>query len=1200
MNDPWQITLLGGLRAQQGERVITRFKTQRVAALFAYLAYHPRQVHSRELLMELLWPESDSPTLRNSLSVALSSLRHQFEPPGVPQGTVLRADRFSVGLNPAVVETDVVRFERALQAASRAGSSLERAQYLTEAVDLYGGPLLPGFYEEWIFAEQERLSGLFLDALGALVSHLERTGDTGAALAHARRAVAADPLREEGQQHLIRLLAADRQPAAAMRQYREYERLREEEIGGEPSPALRALFRQIQAASGPSEPAAATPARRIVPSAHSEPGGPDTVTFLLTDIEGSTRLFQGAPEAYGTARERHHALLRAAFRQHAGREVKELGDGFVTAFPTAASAVAAAVGAQRALSAADWPEETGPLKVRMALHTGDVRQSPEDGEYHGLVLHHASRMLTAAHGGQILVSDVTASLLQGSLEDGLRLVDLGIYRLRDIPEVKRLFQMEYPGMLQADFGPLAAEAGHQANVPPRFTRFFGREQEMEQLRELLLSERVRLVTVTGPGGTGKTRLALEVAESLAASFAGAVYFCPLAERSEPALLACAVLDSLRAPRGPEREPLEQAIEALAKQPTLLVLDNFEHLVEAGAEIVWELLSRVPTLKLLITSRQLLGLSAEHELGLSPLPVPGSGETPERLCLYESVQLFIDRAQQVMPHFQVSGANAAAVAALVAGLEGIPLAIELAAARVQVLTPAQMLAQLSRRFDLLAGRKRDVPERQRTLRGAVEWSYRMLTPELQRFFSRLSVFRGGWSMEAAAAVGEEPLALDYLAQLRECSLVQTEEGAEGIRFRMLETLRDYAVEQLSPAERHAAEERHRDCFLGLVEEAAPQLRGADQVPWLQRLETDHDNFRAALERCLARARAGGDTAAAALRTALRLCEGLWHFWSVRGHLTEGRRTLAAVLEAVPADHPELGRTPLRARALTAAGVLAHDQSDYAAARRHLEESAALWRELAPADGGAEREGLAHAVLCLANLHLDDGRPEAALAHYEEALGLYRESADARGTAVVLSNLGVLHLERGEVDRAAELLAESIRLKRRLGNPFGLAMSLESLGNLERSRGNRKRALELCREALELRRELDHRLGIAMSLNNLGHLLLEDDDAEGGQARLRESLDLFLELNEPRGAIEALTGLAGTFARLGRHEEAARLMAAMEAQREASGFEPRPCEHVVIRRWRGEIRQALDDARLQRAWRQGRELSFDEAVAEARRC
>ena len=685
MNEPWRVTLLGSLRAEQNDHVIHRFYTYKIGALFAFLACYRQQAHSRDALIEMLWPESDLKPGRASLSTALSSLRNQFEPPGTPAHSVLRADRFSIGLNPDVVVTDVAEFENAVRAAAKAGSATERVQHLSDAVERYEGRLLPGYYEEWITGEQERLSGLFFGTLGRLLPLLEAAGELDAAIAHARKAVAVEPLREEGHGHLIRLLAASGQPGAALRQFKEWERLLDEEMGDEPSAPLRALARQVEKQSGLSAPPLAAPVSRPpkpVPAPTAVAGMPATLTFLMTDIEGSTRQWERAGEAFRQALGTHHSLLRTAFARHGGQEIKEAGDSFLVAFPGARQALACAVAGQQALVGQAWPEGVGPLKVRMALHTGDVEQSA-DGEYHGLVLHRASRMLTAAHGGQVLVAEVTAGLVRRELGEEVRLTDLGIYRLRDVPAPERLFQVEYPGMATGGFAPLAAEAGHQANLPLQFTRFFGRGREIAELTALLQLPETRLVTLSGPGGTGKTRLALQVAERLTQPLSGAVWFAPLADIADPSLIVDTILSSLRVPRVPQREPLDQVVEALAKQPCLLVLDNFEHLVEGGTTTIQELLARVPDLTVLVTSRQLLSLSGEQEFALKPLPTPGgSADTPERLSTYDSVRLFIDRAQTSRPDFQITNANAPAVAELCDRLEGIPLALELAAARAR--------------------------------------------------------------------------------------------------------------------------------------------------------------------------------------------------------------------------------------------------------------------------------------------------------------------------------------------------------------------------------------------------------------------------------------------------------------------------------------------------------------------------------------
>jgi predicted ATPase len=507
-------------------------------------------------------------------------------------------------------------------------------------------------------------------------------------------------------------------------------------------------------------------------------------------------------------------VLRREFRRHEGYEASEAGDSFVVAFAGASAALACAVAGQRALAAEPWPTAVDPITVRMALHTGDVEL--EENGYRDLVLHHAARILVAGHGGQILCSEITAGLLRRNwvmkaevAEPGVKLVDLGIYRLRDVVTPERLFQVSYPGMSSLEFPPLNATPAFTSNLPLQFTRFFGRREEIERLTKMLSSgegQRVgdersrpdaslnlhpsRLVTLTGPGGSGKTRLALEVAERCVAARRGAVWFVPLADLSDPRLIIDAIRDALHLTPSPEAAPLEQVVAALSHQPTLLVLDNFEHLVAAGAPLIRTLRERVPTLQCLVTSRQRLEVEGEREFPVLPLPTPEEWNNPEQLSLYESVQLFVDRAQAVQPDFQVTNANAAAVAELCHRLEGIPLALELAAARIRLLTPAQMLAHLEHRLDFQTSSRRDATARHRTLRAAVDWSYELLSSELQQFFAWLSVFRGGWTLQAAAAVCEESAALDYLSQLQACSLIVAEEISGESRFRMLETLREY--------------------------------------------------------------------------------------------------------------------------------------------------------------------------------------------------------------------------------------------------------------------------------------------------------------------------------------------------------------------------------------------------------------------------
>lgn len=1221
LHHPWAIQLLGGLRASQQERTIARFRTQKTGALLAYLAYHLGHSHPREVLIEMLWPDAPPESGRHNLSLALSSLRNQLEPPGAGSGSVILADRLTVELNPSATGTDVGTLEQRLRAATQATSDEHKADLLLQAVLLYQGELLPGYYEEWILGEKERLAERFTDAVGQLAAIKEKVGgDLNPAVEQAQRALAIDPLREEVHINLIRLLLASGKTDAALRQYREMEQALKDELDETPGPNSRQLLRRIEqrAREGGSPVTAAAASAAGAMNPRNVPAVPigskvtpppplpfpptGTVTFLFTDIEGPTEKWERAMNIVQTALEQHHTVLRKAFRQHGGREVREEGNSFAVAFHSASDALACAAAAQRALDTQNWPVELDDqLRVRMAIDSGDVEYRPEATEYHGLVLHRASRILGAAHGAQTLVSEATVALVRRDLETGVRLRDLGVYRLRgDVEHPERLFQLEYPGMARTDFPALTADRAYTGSLPLQFTRFFGREKELTQIESLLRDGDIRLLTLTGPGGTGKTRLSIEAAGRMVEPLSGAVWFAPLADLSDPARIADALLDPLQLPRSSDVQPLQQIVELLAGQRSLLVLDNFEQLAHddgSGARFVQDLLTRLPSVTVLVTSRVLLGLPGECEFVVPPLQTPGetgsgSSSSPEALSAYESVRLFLDRAQAVKPDFQITNYNAPAIAELCDRLEGIPLAIELAAARAQVLTPLQMLSQMSRRFEFLVSRRHGVAERQKTLRATVDWSYRLLSPELKRIFATLSVFRGGFTLEAAEAVCESPLALDALAQLRECSLVLTEEsdssaadGAAaaatgGIRFRLLDMLREYAASQLSPEQRTRAEERHTLYFLGLVEQAQPQLAGPRQAQWLQRLHADHDNLRAAL------------ASTSDPEMLLRWTGALWRFWSVRGHASEGRSVIADVLAKVPQEHPTLGHSTLRAAALDGAGALAHDQGDYVAAQQLHEASAAIWR------AAGDNIGLATTLNNLGNAALDRAVFDDAARCYDEALALYRAAGNLMGVAKVSTNLGALAYDQGDYDRAAALLSESVAARRQQSNAYGLANALDLLGSVEKERGKYEQAIILYEEALALRGEVGHRQGIAMSLVNIGSVRLARAELDEANTALQESLTRFQELADEQGLAECFFVLALIALARGKHEPSVRLLTAAAHLRGTLHISLSPADRTREEHAREALRSALGGRAFARASAAGSAMTLETMLSVAR--
>jgi predicted ATPase/DNA-binding SARP family transcriptional activator/Tfp pilus assembly protein PilF len=757
-------------------------------------------------------------------------------------------------------------------------------------------------------------------------------------------------------------------------------------------------------------------------------------------------------------------------------------------------------------------------------------------------------------------------------------------------------------------------------LPLPLTGFVGREQELTEIAGLLASH--RLVTLLGPGGMGKTRLAIQVARRLVGNYPDGAWFVDLTGLSDAAQMPQAISAVLGVQEGTGRPLLEALADHLSGKQMLLVLDNFEHLVEAGAVIARGLLGRAPELTCLVTSRQKLDVEGEHEYVVAPLLTPGLPGTPERLLEFESVQLFVERAQAVRPDFQITDANTTAVAALCDRLEGLPLAIELAAARGAVLTPAQMLAQLERRLDFLRSRRRDISERHRTLRAVIDSSYLRLPGSLQRFFSRLSVFRGGWTLEAAEEVCEEPEALEYLEALREVSLVLAEvetDNAE-IRFRMLETLREYAEEKLKPEDRAGLKERHRDHFLKLAEEAEEAIAGTEQARWLRRLEQEHDNMRASLQYCLE------EDARDAVK-GLRLVAGLFQFWWHRGHWSEGRAYCERALVQTGAQE----RSKWRARALCAAADIAGNQGDYDAAQRRYEEAMAISREIGDRQGSAgslsslacmahergdlekalalhtqclhlrrelgDKSGMAASLLNLGSWRAAHGDREEAQRLLEEALAISGEVGNQALEAVILNTIGNMVLELGRSDEARSLYEQALLLNRDLEDKRGIAASLVNLGNVAANLQEAAAARAYYEESLFLNRELGNRLGVAIVLVNLGKFVYDQGDYAAARDYLGECLKLCQQMEAKYLAADALESITTLYRAQGQVERAVRFFAAAQALRETLSSSRPPLEQEKLDRALEALLATLGEEAFESVWEQGRAMTLEEAIIAA---
>jgi predicted ATPase/class 3 adenylate cyclase len=863
-----------------------------------------------------------------------------------------------------------------------------------------------------------------------------------------------------------------------------------------------------------------------------------TVTFMFTDIEGSTRLLQEVGESYADLLAEHHRILRQAIAAGDGAEVQTEGDSFFAVFQSAAGAVRAAVQAQRGLASHAWPEAS-VIRVRIGLHTGNGVLS--GGLYVGLDVHRAARIAAAGHGGQVLVSDSTHVLARHALPVDVGVRDLGRHRLKDIEQPEQLHQLVIKG-LRDEFPSIRTLDARLTNLPPERSSFVGREHEAQEVTALL--ERSRLLTLTGPGGIGKTRLALKVAAGQLGRFADGVYLVDLSPITDPSLVPAAIAGALKVRELGGQGMAASLADYLRDRRLLLVLDNVEQVV-AAAHTVGRLLDAAHSLRILATSRIPLHLTAEQEYPVPPLALPDTRRHAafESLEGNEAVALFIQRAAAVRPGLRLTPENGPAIAEIAVRLDGLPLAIELAASRAKVLEPRAILARLTTMLSLLTSGSADLPDRQRTLRSTIKWSYDLLEPEDQAFFARLGTFRGGWALESAqliCAPGLDIEVLDGLARLVDHSVVRHVVIADGEpRFTMLDPIREFALERLTAiGELDDLRRRHAEHFRDLAEEAEVHLTRQEKVIWLARLEHEIDNLRATLDW----AEETGEA-----RTGLRAAAAIWRFWQQRGHLSEGRERLERLL-AMPGAAT---RDAMRARALGAVGGIAYWQNDNPATR----------------------------------------------AAYEEAVDIAREVGDPRLLADALLDLSFVPLMEHDADKAESVLREGLALAKQTGDRVLAADFWDSIGWLASLRGRPQDAIPVRQRAIEIYREAGDVWKVANNLTGLAMLSRMAGDVDAARSHLSEALALFTQAKDTLGVSIVLRGLALVANEYGLPERAARLVGAAARIRDDLGGGVPP---ELMGRWgdpAGDARRALGEDAYEQARAEGYAMDAESAVAFA---
>lgn len=894
-----------------------------------------------------------------------------------------------------------------------------------------------------------------------------------------------------------------------------------------------------------------------------------TVTFLFTDIESSSQLWEQYPDGMRTALAIHDKILRFAVESNGGYIVKTTGDGIHAVFKTAANGVAAALAAQLGIMAETW-EMIHPdtLRVRMGLHTCEAEVRA--GDYYGSAVNRAARLMSIGSGGQILLSNATVEILQEEMPPGITLYDLGEHRLRDLARPEHVYQLAYPG-LPSVFPPVRSLENLPNNLPVQMTSFVGREKEVAELTRLLMS--VRLITLTGSGGTGKTRLAQEVSAQQMDSFPHGVWMIELAPLADPSQILPTLAQVLGLQESPALSLSTIVVNYLKNKTALLILDNCEHLIDACARLADELLHHCAQIKIIASSREALGIAGEVAYPVPSLQVP------------EAVQLFSERASAANPKFHCYENNITAVTRICTRLDGIPLAIELAAARAKFLTAEQIAARLDDRFRLLIGGSRTAIPRQQTLRALIDWSYDMLSGEEKRLLRITSVFTGGWTLEALESVANDPSTIEHLEKLVNKSLVVAEDKETAMRYSLLETIRQYAREKLLDAgEREALliRNRHLDFYLHYVLAVEPKIRGPEALAGLDELEEEQDNIRAALEWAIENN----------ILAALQMSAVLALYWGQRASATEGYTWVQSMLARAETFVPPDGKAEVvfrqaRARAVTVRATMALQLGDNHAAEKAIEASVALLR------GVNDPKGLAYALALGSTILGFQDKVQRARSWAQEALSISREYgytyeyAMVAGSDIFLSVVANQPLPKASAE-------EMIQASRASGNPYLIGLAISNAGRMAMSIGRLEEAYSLLKEAADIFYQMRDRTFYPVCRSELGHLFRKDGRYEQAEEIYRETIIAFQDLGQRAGVAHELECFAFIAIERGSNKRAATLLGAAEKLREIIQSDMTILERPEYGAALLKLRAQMNEAALAEAWAAGRAMPIEQVI------
>ena len=1128
---------------------------RKAMALIAYLAVDG-QPHSRDALATLFWPEYGQSRARANLRRCLFDVNE-----AIGHGA-LTSEQDTLHLGSEGLTTDVGEFRRLSAGCGNHDREepCERCEaMLRKAAELYSNDFLFGFtlpdctcFDEWQLFQGERLRNELSEVLERLIKLREKYAGASETLGYARRLLALDPLEESYHRTLIRLFALAGQRAAAIRQYDRCVKLLRDELDTEPDPSTIELIHSIRERT--FRKGGSTPLR--LPSLDEYSGPP---ALPEQSQKRDTEVFLAATGTIGCATSTVEQEIKAA-----GGNVLELREGMLCArLPDVAAAIHAALGLER---------DNGTL-FRIAIHVARA-VAPID---------RLMALLSACPEGDILLSSTAADWARQRLPREVSLRSLGYHRLIDLGPPEHIFQVIHPEHIRP-LPMIKSVDSRPNNLPEVSGQFIGRETELADILELISSGTVQLLTLTGPAGTGKTRLSLHAAARLIHHFDDGAFFVDLASVRDPGSVPAAISSALalHAPSGIESPEDRTLTDFLRGRRILLLLDNFEHLIQ---EATWvsKLVAAAPGVRILVTSRQRLGICAEREYCLLPLALPDLNATTASHLAADSVRLFIDRARAVLPEMEANEATVDIVARICSRLDGLPLAIELAAARLRIFTPPELLHMLGDRFALLTAGPRDLPERQQTMKGAIDWSYDLLNAQEKRIFALFAVFRSGCTMEAAEFVcadTRDPEAADILsaiASLVDKSLLRAGDAGDEKRFTFFETIREYAALKLKEhSDGNTARERHAEFYRTLAIEAEPQLHASDQVAWLDRLEREHENLRQALRWYLD---SGDSEQAVAMSTALE-----W-FWYRYGHVHEANRWFTEIVPAESHDGYRSEKSALGGRALRCLAWFQLVGGAWAQSR----ETYQVALEVAKASGDKKNETLALSGLGAVERWI--GNHNEGRAHTSASVDLARSLRDP--LLITLSLIWAHATRGGKYDGTPPVaeLEEALQLARRLGDLWCEAHAHNGLGDLFTEMRRTTDASSHYERALEGFRILKDRWLIAWTLQGLCRVHLLECDAERACTSIRESIGLFSELGDRTNTIAMLGWLGRALLHSGKLNDAANILGAFLSLEKTS------IDGTVHTEPSAEFTHTCEKARAKApaAWTAGETMTYDQIVA-----